>query len=83
LAAPIIIFLSSPTEPAEVLPIWQKATGVHIADVSRLLPLAFLAPAQVDAILTGRHPVELTARQLSHLGNLPVDRLQQRKLLGF
>ena len=60
-----------------------KAVGVHIADVSRVLPLAFLAPALVDAILTGRHPVELTARQLSRLGNFPVDWQQQRALLGF
>jgi len=39
-------------------------TGIHVADVSRLLPLAFLAPKITDAILRGRQPVELTARAL-------------------
>ena len=35
--------------------------GVNQADVSRVLPLAFLAPAITEAILTGRQPADLSA----------------------
>jgi len=54
-------------------------TGIHIADVSRILPLAFLAPKITDAILRGRQPVELTARALMRddLPHLWADQLQQ------
>jgi site-specific DNA recombinase len=53
-------------------------TGIHVADVSRILPLAFLAPKITDAILRGHQPVELTARALMR-DELPVlwaDQLQ-------
>ena len=46
-------------------------TGIHIADVSRLLPLAFLSPKLIDAILTGRQPAELTGRRLQRAEDLP------------
>lgn len=39
--------------------------------VARVLQLAFLAPVLVDAILAGRHPVEMTAQQLITLPDLP------------
>ncbi|MBX3584405.1 MAG: recombinase family protein [Rhizobiaceae bacterium] len=54
-------------------------TGIHVADVSRILPLAFLAPKITDAILRGRQPVELTARALMRddLPHLWRDQLQQ------
>lgn len=54
-------------------------TGIHVADVSRILPLAFLAPKITDAILRGRQPVELTARALMRddLRHLWTDQLQQ------
>jgi hypothetical protein len=56
-----------------------EAVGVHVADVSRILPLAFLAPKIIDAILRGRQPVELTARTLMRddLPHLWTDQLQQ------
>ena len=40
---------------------------VHPADISRILPLAFLAPSITDAIMTGRQPADLSARQLSRI----------------
>ncbi|MCH8168512.1 MAG: recombinase family protein, partial [Proteobacteria bacterium] len=56
--------------------------GVDQGDVSRCLPLAFLAPDIVEAILQGRQPVELTALRLKRIG-LPLSWVEQRRLLGF
>ena len=57
--------------------------GVDKGDVSRILPLAFLAPDIVEAILDGRHPVDLTAYRLKRIHTLPFDWQEQRTLLGF
>ncbi len=56
--------------------------GVDQGDVSRCLPLAFLAPDIVEAILQGRQPVELTVLRLKRIG-LPLSWVEQRCLLGF
>ena len=47
--------------------------GVHETEVTRALPLAFLAPAIVEAVLDGRQPEGLTATRLKRLSSLPVD----------
>jgi len=52
-------------------------------EVSRVLPLAFLAPDVVEGILLGRQPVELTSRSLKRLKPLPLSWSDQRRLLGF
>ena len=57
--------------------------GLDEGDVSRLIPLAFLAPDIVEAILSGRHPIELTAEKLKRIGPLPHTWEDQRRLLGF
>ncbi len=54
---------------------------VHPADVSRLLPLAFIAPYITEAILTGRQPAELTGRRLARM-DLPMDWADQRAMLS-
>lgn len=51
--------------------------------VGRLLPLAFLPPDVVEAILEGRQPVELTAETLTNRVKLPIDWAAQKKALGF
>ncbi len=56
--------------------------GVDQGGVSRSLPLAFLAPDIVEAILQGRQPVELTAARLKRI-RLPLSWAEQRRLLGF
>jgi site-specific DNA recombinase len=58
------------------------ANQVDPADVSRTLPLAFLSPKIVDAILSGQQPVELTAQRLSRLTDLPFSWTEQTTLLG-
>lgn len=57
--------------------------GVHPEDVSRLLPLAFLSPRIVEAILTGLQPADLTARDLARNIELPAAWAHQNRLLGI
>ncbi len=52
--------------------------GQHVA---RILPLAWLAPDIVEAILEGRQPKELTVKRL--LGKFSMDWAEQRRVLGF
>lgn len=51
--------------------------------VSRVLPLAFLAPDVSEAILNGNQPEVLTAGALRRLPDLPLDWTEQRRVLGF
>lgn len=57
--------------------------GVDETDVSRFLPLAFLAPDVVSAILEGRQPPELTVKRLRQASPLPLSWADQRRRLGF
>ena len=50
-------------------------------DIGRGIPLAFLAPDIVEAIVAGRQPIELTAARLKRVRDLPVSWAEQRKLL--
>ena len=59
------------------------AEGVSNRYIARLLPLAFLAPDIVEAILDGTQPIDLTAETLTRLPDLPVSWADQRTLLGF
>jgi len=54
-----------------------------VAEVSRTLPLAFLSPDIVEAILDGRQPVDLTPRRLTRIGVLPCRWDEQRRRCGF
>ncbi len=55
--------------------------GVTPRYVSRLLPLAFLAPDIVERILDGRQPIDLTAEALTRSDSLPFAWSAQRRLL--
>ena len=57
--------------------------GVDRGDVSRLIPLAFLAPDIVEAILEGHQPVEMTAVRPKRMADLPVSWAGQRRYPGF
>ncbi len=57
--------------------------GLRPGTVSRILPLAWLAPDIATAILEGRQPANLTAMRLCDLPDLPLDWSDQRRLLGF
>jgi hypothetical protein len=56
---------------------------VDQGDVSRILPLAFLAPDIVEAILAGRQPVELTVSGLKRGPELPASWAKQRQMPGL
>lgn len=58
----------------------NPVTRRHLA---RLARLRFLASDITLAILHGRQPVELTARTLLRIGDLPVEWQAQRTALGF
>ncbi|MHA1554284.1 MAG: hypothetical protein ACTSU0_07730 [Alphaproteobacteria bacterium] len=51
--------------------------------VTRALPLAFLAPNIIRAILDGRQPGHMTARKLERMDALPIRWDDQRAALGF
>ena len=56
--------------------------GVSQRYVSRLLPLAFLAPDIVERILLGHQPADLSAARLTNELDLPLGWAEQRELLG-
>ena len=49
--------------------------------MTRIMPLAFLAPDIVQAIYEGRQPADLKVKALS--ANLPLEWTEQRRALGF
>ncbi len=60
-----------------------KASHMPPSEVTRALPLAFLAPDIVSVILEGRQPMELTTERLKRLRPFPTDWHEQRRILGF
>ncbi|WLR91687.1 recombinase family protein [Shinella zoogloeoides] len=56
--------------------------GIHGPDISRILPMAFLAPKITEAILTGRQPADLTIAKLTRMLDLPMSWNEQAALLG-
>lgn len=61
----------------------NEREDLRSGSVSRILPLAWLAPDISKAILEGRQPENLTTKVLRELPDLPLDWDAQRKLLGF
>ena len=57
--------------------------GTDPVEVSRILPLAYLAPRTVHVIMMGEQPVELTVQQLSRMSDLPVVWHDQIESLGL
>jgi hypothetical protein len=57
--------------------------GLIRSDVSLALPLAFLAPDIVAAIVAGRQPADLTWERLKRAAPLPSCWHKQRRILGF
>lgn len=61
-----------------------ETEGMDNGDVSRWLPLAFLSPSIISDIIAGKHPVDLSARDLERKApRLPLCWTQQRCFLGL
>lgn len=60
-----------------------KKHNVNKADLGKQVRLAYLSPDIITSIMEGRQPATLKATQLRKLSNLPIDWLEQRKLLHF
>lgn len=58
-----------------------KQRGVPASEVSRILPLAFLAPSITQAILDGTQPVDLIVDGLARIRHLPLDWQDQSKII--
>jgi len=59
-----------------------RHASMDSSDVTRFLPLAFLAPDIIEAIIDGRQPVDLNIERLKKIGPVPMDWSSQRQLLG-
>jgi hypothetical protein len=71
-------------DPDLTVPAVASQERLTIGYLSRLLRLPSLAPDIVTAIINGKHPPELSAKQLMRSAlKLPTDWAEQRKLLGF
>lgn len=53
------------------------------SEISRFLPLAFLAPDIIKHFLAGTQPVDLTVQKLRDTSAVPNNWNEQRELLGF
>jgi len=57
-------------------------SGVSPSYFTRILRLSFLAPEIVSAILSDRHPLELTAKRIALTSPLPNTWSEQKALFG-
>jgi site-specific DNA recombinase len=62
---------------------YAEAQGIHHSDAKKLVPLGYLAPSIIEDILKGHQPVELTARELHLMTDLPLCWAEQRQRLAF
>ena len=60
-----------------------EQTGLKRNEISRFLPLAFLAPDITQSIIQGTQPFELTADRFRRIPVIPNDWNEQRQLFGF
>lgn len=60
-----------------------KQQQIDAAEISRFLPLAFLAPDIIESVLSGTQPIDLTTDKLRRMNTLPISWNEQRQVLGF
>jgi site-specific DNA recombinase len=63
----------------------EIASRNNVSDsyVKKIMPLAFLAPDIVEAIMAGKQPVHITTQVLIRQMDIPLDWQDQRRALGF
>lgn len=57
--------------------------NVSVSYVKKLIPLAFLAPDIVEAIIVGRQPADLSSQKLIRQIGIPLEWKAQKNALGF
>jgi hypothetical protein len=60
-----------------------ERASVDASDVTRYLPLAFLAPDIIEAIFDGKQPIDLNIEHIKKISPIPANWNEQRKILGF
>ena len=79
---PAILVYGTPSDPALTQASWFRAEDKEAVkaaakelkfSVMELLPLAFLAPEIVEAIVRGTQPKDLTAKKLIRRTHLPLE----------
>ncbi len=60
-----------------------KRNGTSRSRAGSILPLAYLAPDIVEAVLDGRQPPEVNLECLTSTGGIPLPWVEQRRLYGF
>ncbi len=58
-------------------------SGVSNSYVKKLMPLAFLAPDIIEAIIAGKQPAHLTTQMLIRQISIPLDWEEQKRVLEF
>lgn len=71
------------TEPDCNIEKLARSSDIPACEVTRFLPLAFLAPEIVEEVLDGCQPMELNVQKIKKVGPIPADWAEQRRLLGF
>lgn len=63
----------------------EIASRNNVSDsyVKKIMPLAFLEPDIVEAIIAGKQPAHLTTQMLIRQIDIPLDWQDQRRVLGF
>ena len=62
---------------------FAKRNNIDHGDARRMLPLGYLAPDIIEAVLNGYQPAELTTHKLRSGYDLPISWNEQRDHLGF
>jgi len=57
--------------------------GRSVLRFKRLLRLSYLSPSIIEAIIEGKQPSDLTSMKLNHIGNLPIEWVEQCEMLGL
>ena len=68
-------------KPGRTLTDVAAECGTEPSEVSRILPLAFLAPAIVEAVLAGQQPISLTTQRLLRIRDVPACWAKQAALI--
>ncbi len=71
------------TWPPETISDLAAASGFNASYFTRVLRIAYLAPAIIQAIVEGNQSLKLTANRLVRIKKLPIDWGHEREYLGF